>query len=1007
MERDVLIALINNAALLLVLSVVYEISYVVSEKYRNFKFVLSGSLIALICIAIMSVPFNLQEGIFFDTRSILISVTALIFGPIPTLISGLAASIYRLLIGGSGAIPGVAVIFCSAGIGLAWRRWLYPVSKKTRWFSIYIMSLVVHITMLLCMMLLPAPDNLIVIRTIAAPVMVIYPIAAMLLSLFLLRQLELRETQDLMKKSEDKYKLLFETMSQGVVYQSADGSIISMNPAAERILGLTFDQAQGRTSMDPNWRAIREDGTEMNGSEHPTMIALRTGKAYGPLVMGIFQPQSKDYVWLSVNATPLFRLSEATPYQVYSTFQDITAERKANQDYLQLFREMVGAFALHEIICDESGRPIDYRFLAVNPAFERLTGLRAEDLLGHTVLEVLPDTETYWIEMYGKVALTGENVSFHQYSSSLDRHFAVTAYRSAPNQFATTFWDITDRILAENALKESQAKYSGYIENAPYGVFVVNEAGQYVELNTQALSFTGYSQEQLLNMTIKDITPPSSLGAALRHFDGLRASGKMNAELEYIHGNGLIRWWSVNAVKLSETRYLGFSTDITERKQMEARLRYMTEHDMLTDLHNRDYLENLLINDALKQDGRNRALVGVNLSTVQLLTTNYGFQYTQNLMKLAAETLKEFVNESRFLFHVNENQFVFYLTDYHSRDDLLLFGEGLTKVLESVFVTDRVGGGLGILELNAQEAVIDVDSLLRRLFLASERAIDIFERDYGVRFYDEELDAVVSREGTIRRALSAVVADAPGSELFLQYQPIMDLRSNTTVGFEALARLRTNEFGIVSPLEFIPIAEETKMIIPMGEKIIRDALEFLHKLNANGFDTIEISINISAIQLLSPNFTERLFQICEESQVQFKNVGIEITESIFASDYEKINGIIEQLREAGLHIAIDDFGTGYSSLAREKELNVDSMKIDKYFIDQLLEPNRKKVITSDIISMAHKLGQITIAEGVEVESQLNYLREHHCDRVQGYLISRPMDEGAAMKYLKDRSASKN
>jgi EAL domain-containing protein (putative c-di-GMP-specific phosphodiesterase class I) len=431
----------------------------------------------------------------------------------------------------------------------------------------------------------------------------------------------------------------------------------------------------------------------------------------------------------------------------------------------------------------------------------------------------------------------------------------------------------------------------------------------------------------------------------------------MNSELEFTHGNGSIRWWSVNAVKISETQYLGFSTDITERKQMEDRLRYMTEHDMLTDLHNRDFLENQLRSDLSKADGRKRALVGVNLSTVQLLTTNYGFQYTQNLMKQVAETLKNFVSESRSLFHVNENQFVFYLTNYHSRDELSLFGESLTEILESIFVTDRVGGGLGILELNAQETFTDVDSLLRRLFLASERAINIFERDYGVRYYDEALDAAVTREGMIRRALSAVVTDAGGSELFLQYQPIMDLQTNTTVSFEALARLRTEEFGLVSPLEFIPIAEETKMIIPMGEKIIRDALGFLHRLNKNGFDSLAISINISAIQLLSPNFTERLFQICEESQVLFKNVGIEITESIFASDYEKINGIIEQLREAGLHIAIDDFGTGYSSLAREKELNVDSLKIDKYFIDQLQETNRNKTITGDIISMAHKLGQ--------------------------------------------------
>lgn len=1000
LESAVLFPLINNAALLLVLSAVYEISYLVPSKYRYFKLILSGTLIALICLAIMSVPFDLQEGVFFDTRSILISVTALIFGPIPTIISGLTASAYRLLIGGSGALMGVAVIFSSAGIGLAWRRWLYPISKKTRWLSIYIMSIVVHITMLLCGMLLPAPSNLMVIRTIALPVMIIYPVATMVLSLFLMRQSELRETRELVKKSEAQYKLLFDTMTQGVVYQAANGSIISMNPAAERILGLSFDQAQGRTSSDPNWRAIREDGSELDGSEHPTMIALRTGKPLGPLIMGVYQLKINDYVWLSVNATPLFLPGKDTPYQVYSTFEDITAVRKANQDYQLLFREMVVAFAVHEILCDESGHPINYRFLAVNPAFEQMTGLHADEIIGKTVLEVLPQTEPYWIETYGKVALNGENISFQQYSAGLDKYYAVTAYRPAPKQFATTFWDITERIYAENALKESQDKYSGYIENAPYGVFVVNENGQYIEVNTQALILTGYTQDQLLSMTIGDITPSSSLEAALQHFKYLNDFGEMSAELEFLHANGSVRWWSVNAVKLSETRYLGFSIDITERKSMEERMRYMTEHNLLTDLHNRDYLDNLLKVDSLKQDGKKRALLGVNLSTVQLLTANYGFQYTQNLIRQAAETLKIFTCENRFLFHVNENQFVFYLVNYPSTEELTLFSQGITEALETIFVTDRVGGGLGILELNSHESLTDVDSLLRRLFLASEKAMNIFERDYGVRYYDEDLDALVSREGLIRRALSAVVNDESNEALFLQYQPILDLRTNTTVGFEALARLRTEEFGLVSPGEFIPISEETKIILPMGEIIISHALRFLHQINRQGYDSIQISINVSAIQLLSPNFAERLFQLCEENQVPLKNVGIEITESIFASDYEKINGIIERLRTAGLHIAIDDFGTGYSSLAREKELNVDSMKIDKYFIDQLLETDQTHVITSDIISMAHKLGQTTIAEGVETESQLNYLREHQCDRVQGYFISRPMDEDTALEYLK-------
>ena len=208
--------------------------------------------------------------------------------------------------------------------------------------------------------------------------------------------------------SEKKYRQLFETMAQGVVYQAADGRIISANPAAERILGITLDQMMNMTSLDPGWKTVKEDGSELSGLDHPSMVALRTGKPYGPFILGVYQPKIDDHIWISINAIPIFENNEDKPSMVYTTFQDITNERKANQKYQLLFNEMVDAFALHEIICDEQGTPIDYRFLAVNPAFETMAGVKAEDIIVKTVLDIFPNTESYWIETYGKVALTGE-----------------------------------------------------------------------------------------------------------------------------------------------------------------------------------------------------------------------------------------------------------------------------------------------------------------------------------------------------------------------------------------------------------------------------------------------------------------------------------------------------------------------------------------------------------------------------------------------------------------------
>ena len=337
MDQAVFVPLFNNAALLLVLSVIYEATYLFPHKYRNMQPVFNGILIALICVLIMSMPFTLQPGVIYDTRSILICVTALFFGPIPTAVTVAAAAVFRISIGGAGTLPGIAVIATSALIGLAWRRWLYPKSNKWYWLSIYAMSLTVHITMLACMLLLPYPESLNVIRKIAVPVMVVYPAASVLLSLLLMRQ--------------------------------------------------------------------------------------------------------------------------------------------------------------------------------------------------------------------------------------------------------------QDRMRLENALKESEKKYKSYIENAPDGIFITNEAGHYTEVNRAASEITGYSRDELLNMKIIDFLPEGSKEIGLDHFKKLLETGSSKGELPYKHKNGSTRWWSVDAVKLSDHRFLGFSKDITATKKAEEELIYMSYHDQLTELFNRRYFE--------------------------------------------------------------------------------------------------------------------------------------------------------------------------------------------------------------------------------------------------------------------------------------------------------------------------------------------------------------------------------------------------------------------------------
>lgn len=445
----------------------------------------------------------------------------------------------------------------------------------------------------------------------------------------------------------------------------------------------------------------------------------------------------------------------------------------------------------------------------------------------------------------------------------------------------------------------------------------------------------------------------------------------------------------------------GVVLDISDRKTIESALKYSNEHDKWTGLYNRDFLVTLLERDAMLKKDTKKALIGINLSMVQLLTANYGFQYSQNLIKKAAETLFKYSSDKRYLFQALENSFVYYIRDYSDRHELVDFCETIADTLRSLFIAERISGGIGIVEFEPDRGKIDVDLLFRRLLITSERSLGKLGKDFDICFYDEELEAVVNRESDIVKAISAVATDDnTDDELFLEYQPIMDLKTGSIYGFEALARLRTGKLGLVSPLEFIPIAEKTKHILPIGEKVIVMALRFLNRLRKLGHDEISISINISVYQLLNPDFTSRLFELIRDMQVDPDKICVEITESIFTSDFDIINNVIHKLRDAGLYIAIDDFGIGHSTLAREKGLMVDCMKIDKYFVDDLLCSNHSSAITGDIISIAHKLGHCTIAEGVELECQLDYLKEHNCDRIQGYLVSEPLDEDAAIMFLK-------
>ncbi len=574
--------------------------------------------------------------------------------------------------------------------------------------------------------------------------------------------------------------------------------------------------------------------------------------------------------------------------------------------------------------------------------------------------------------------------------------------------------DISARKEAEETLRESERSKSVFLSNLPGMAYRCNYDRERTMLfvSDGCYDLTGYAPEQLLhnrNLSFNDIIALEyrellweewirilALKLPFRYeYEITTAAGDRKWVLEM--GQGVYgEHGEVGALE-------GIILDVSASKEIENIFRYNSEHDIWTGLHNRRYLVNLLKKDAKSRSAKTRAVISINLSAVRQLSLTYGFQYSQETIKRAAQALDALSSDRRQLFSTYENRFVFYVKGYPDKDDLTAFCEEIAGALRTVLLEERIGGGIGVLEID-DENKHDVDEMLKNLLVASEKAIRVGEADIAVCFFDKEMQERIDREEKLSQELSQIAAGQRVDRLFLLYQPILDLQTHCICGFEALARLNSDKYGLVSPLEFIPLAEKTNLIVPLGHEIIRQAFQFSNRLKENGCENIDVSINISAIQLLKNDFTENFLALTDEMQVNPSNIGLEITESIFASNYEEINRILGELKEHGIHVAIDDFGTGYSSLARERELNVNCLKIDRHFINNLIENSPGELITGDIISMAHKLGHCTIAEGVEHESQLQYLKEHGCDKAQGFLIGKPLAEEAAFVILKNQAA---
>lgn len=563
--------------------------------------------------------------------------------------------------------------------------------------------------------------------------------------------------------------------------------------------------------------------------------------------------------------------------------------------------------------------------------------------------------------------------------------------------------DISSRKYIEKVLNESERSKSVLLANLPGMAYRCsydrNWTMHFVSEGCYVL--TGYKAEDLLNNTklsFNDIIVPEyrdTLWAEWEQTLSLREQFKY--EYEIIAADGVRKW----VLEMGQGVYdengniealEGIIIDISELKERESQIQYLYEHDYLTDLHNRQFLEKVLEKDLYYRYEGKRAILLVNLHNFNNINITYGYNFGEKIIRELSEILINLCDKNCQLYQISLDRFAFYIKDYQQSKELADFCEVIIEKLNTLSI-NTIKGSIGILEINNCEA--EPSSILKNASIASESTFD--HETFSYRFFDYKMEEKIMREARITDALTQSVISGEG--LYMKFQPIFDIKAERIHGFEALARLKTTELGEISPMEFIPIAEKTQLIVPLGIRIMKLVFRFLKEIEEKGYDSIIMSFNISAIQLFREDFLLKLKEVIDETKVDPYNLCIEITESIFVDNLKEINKKLEKLKELGIKIAIDDFGTGYSSLARQRELNIDCLKLDKYFIDKLKTLNWEEAITSDIISMAHKLGHFVVAEGVEDVKQMQYLIENNCDCIQGYLFSEPLDEDAAVEML--------
>ncbi len=551
-------------------------------------------------------------------------------------------------------------------------------------------------------------------------------------------------------------------------------------------------------------------------------------------------------------------------------------------------------------------------------------------------------------------------------------------------------------------LQESRQHYQSLFEYNQDAVFSLHLDGTFFAANGAAAQITGYSRHELLSMTLHDLVIGEDWPKTIEAFANTAEGYSRHVDFRIQHKTGTIL--SLNATSIPifiNKKIIGVSViakDVTEREEREERIQQMAYYDPLTGLPNRRLFPELVLAAVKKarENGKMAAVLYMDIDRFKYVNDSLGHSFGDQVLQKTADLIKKCVANSGTVARMGGDEFTVILPNLDHQEQAIDIAQRILRMFQDpvqiddleLFLTLSIG-----ISLYPQHSE-NVDALIQYADIAMYEVKQKGKNDYYV-FQDDHLkkklpDLILL--GDLHKSIR-------NRELFIVYQPIIDVKTTKIRAMETLVRWYHPVHGTVPPSEFIPLAEETGFIVSIGEWVIRQACEQHEKWKKIGLPPVRIAVNISVKELQDQHFAKRVEAILSQKQISPEYLELEITESLMIYNEPIILNNLMRMKEIGVRLSIDDFGTGYSSLAYLKRLDVDTVKIDQSFIADCPRSYYGSVITTTIISLAHHLGMNVIAEGVEHLDQFRYLEEKGCQEAQGYLFSRPLHPKEATKLL--------